>query len=308
MVRFAIFYYDCYGKTAVTRKGLHIKLKGILNINKPAGLTSTAVVGKVKRIFNTRAVGHMGTLDPQGTGVLLIGVGKATRLFDFYLKKDKVYDAEFEFGYTTDTLDKDGIVTEKSDILPTKEQIEVVMMEQVGKLDQIPPQYSAKSVGGVRAYSLARKGIEVELKPSQVEVYSIEILEKTAENKYMFRICCSAGTYVRSICRDIAATLNTVACMTSIHRVRAGQFCDKDSVTIQQLEMLKESALVSCEDALESLPKRIFDDELYFKIDNGVKIPMEKCDDLFTVWCKGEMFGIGTAAESKLIIKSRLKD
>lgn len=283
-------------------------MKGILNINKNSGMTSTAVVGKIKKILNTRAVGHMGTLDPQGTGVLLIGVGKATRLFDYYLKKDKVYDAEFEFGYTTDTLDPDGVVTEKTDILPTKEQILNELKNQVGNICQVPPMYSAKSINGVRAYTLARRGESVELKGADITIYSIVMLEQTGDNKYKFRINCSAGTYIRSICRDIATSLNSLACMTSIHRVRSGVYEDKDSITVEELEILKEKALVSVEDALKELPKRVFDDKFYMQVSNGVKIETEKTDENFTVWCKGELFGIGSAVDGKLKIITYLKD
>ena len=134
-------------------------MKGVLNLNKEPGMTSASAVARVRRILGERAVGHMGTLDPQGEGVLLIGVGKATRLFDFYLNKDKVYRATFTFGYATDTLDGDGAVIEDGRPIPEEAALRTALTKSVGAVEQMPPAYSAKSVGGVRAYRLARQGL-----------------------------------------------------------------------------------------------------------------------------------------------------
>ena len=161
---------------------------GVLNIYKPPGLSSAAVVGKVKHILGTRAVGHMGTLDPMGEGVLLMGVGKGTRLFDWFLGKSKTYEATFRFGIMTDTIDSTGTVTGNTDVVPTAGGIADVLPSLTGDVMQMPPAYSAKSVGGVRAYKLARAGRAVELKPAAVHIDTIELLGKTGENEYQFRI------------------------------------------------------------------------------------------------------------------------
>ena len=283
-------------------------MKGILNLYKESGVTSAAVIHKARRILGIRAVGHMGTLDPAGTGVLLAGVGKGARLFDFYLKKDKEYEAEFAFGYTTDTLDGDGAVTDTTGVFPSKNQIIKALPHLTGNLAQIPPAYSAKSIGGVRAYSLARRGETPDLKPAPVRVDSFELLGQTAEHTYRFRIACSAGTYIRSLCRDLAANLGSLACMTAIHRARAGEFTDKTAVRLERLERLKESALIPLEAALAGLPRRDFPETLYQKILNGLKIDTEASEEPFTVYCRGELFGIGKAPDGKLKIPAFLKD
>ena len=287
---------------------LLIKMKGLLNINKPTGITSSDVVSRVRKILGTKAVGHMGTLDPQGTGVLLIGVGKGCRLFDFFLKKDKEYIAEFEFGYTTDTLDKDGVVTDKTAVLPDKTSILGALQALTGNVAQIPPLYSAKSIDGVRAYKLAREGKQVELKPANVRIDKIELLEQTGENKYKFLIACSSGTYIRSICRDLAISLNSLACMTSIHRAKAGEYTDSTAVTLEELQTQKQSAIINLETALKNVPRVDFAETDYQRILNGIKIDCNATHDHFTIYCKNELFGIGKSKEGKLKITTFLKD
>lgn len=198
-------------------------LKGVLPINKPAGWTSFDVVNKVKHILKMQKVGHLGTLDPMATGVLLVTLGKATKLFDIMQEKTKTYVATFEFGKTTNTLDATGEVTETSSIVPTKEQIEQILPKFIGEIEQIPPKYSAKSINGKRAYDLARENKEFELKPSKVNINEIQLI--SYENGILtLTINCGSGTYIRSIGRDLAAALNTVAVMTSLVRISVGNF------------------------------------------------------------------------------------
>ncbi|MCL2862387.1 MAG: tRNA pseudouridine(55) synthase TruB [Firmicutes bacterium] len=151
-------------------------MKGIIVINKPSGISSNAVVTKAKRALGFKKIGHMGTLDPLAEGVLVLGVGKAARLFDFFLENEKAYIATFEFGYETDTLDSEGEVIKKNGNIPTHEELKRVSKKLLGKISQIPPIYSAKSIDGVRAYERARRGEEFEVKPSEVEIYEIDVL------------------------------------------------------------------------------------------------------------------------------------
>ncbi len=284
-------------------------MKGVLNINKPKGFTSQDVVSVVRGILKTRAVGHMGTLDPQGEGVLLIGIGKGTRLFDLMLTKDKVYEAEFDFGYETDTLDGDGKIERITKILPNISQIKSTMPDIIGEIDQIPPKYSAKNIDGKRAYDLARAGKSFDLKPSRVTVYDIQLLTQTGENKYLFRIHCSGGTYVRSICRDLAYACNSLATMTSIRRVRCGAFDLSDAITLDELRERGADAILSLDEALSFLPRHDVSDLLYEKLCNGVKIHMQHPNSSpFTVYCKGELFGIGAYENGFVRIKSYLRD
>ena len=271
-------------------------------------MTSSDAVAKARRILGTRQIGHMGTLDPQGTGVLLLGVGKATRLFDFYLGSDKEYIADFEFGYTTDTIDPEGKVTAVTTTIPAKQGILGALDALAGTYGQMPPIYSAKSINGVRAYDLARQGKEPKLKPAQITVYRLELLEQVTDKKFKFLIHCSSGTYIRSIARDLALGLDSLACMTSIHRVRSGNFTDKTAVKLVQLEHLKDKGLVSVEDALASLERRDFADDLYQKILDGIKLYTTASDKPFTVYCRGELFGIGKVVDGKLKIPTFLKD
>lgn len=285
-------------------------MKGIINLNKPKGWTSRDAVNKVRNVLHVSETGHMGTLDPQGEGVLLIGIGKGTRLFDALLKKDKVYRADFTFGYETDTLDGDGTVIKTTAVIPTYDQVETALSKLCGDVMQLPPAFSAKNVGGVRAYDLARKGKEVELKPSPVSIYSLKVVERKDENTFTVEVHCSAGTYVRSICRDLATLVGSLATMTSITRLRTGNFTIAESVTVDEFLLLKEKAIIPLEKALEYLPRYDVDEREYKRLSNGIKIDVEDCafTDLFTVYCRNELFGLGEVIDKKLRIKTYLKD
>lgn len=211
-------------------------INGIVLINKARGVSSNSVVGKVKRITGADKAGHFGTLDVLGEGLLPIALGKGTKLFDFFLNKDKVYETVYKFGETTATLDLEGEITQRNDVVVTLEDLENVCKSFVGKMAQMPPQYSAKKVNGKRAYELAREGKAVELKPKEIEIYSIKVLKELSENTFQLEIWCSSGTFIRSICRDIAAKLNTYGVMQSILRTKCGIFELKDAKTIEELE------------------------------------------------------------------------
>lgn len=282
-------------------------MNGILNLNKPGGITSAAAVNKVKRILNEKTVGHMGTLDPQGTGVLLIGVGKAARLFDFFLKKDKIYRAEFTFGYTTDTLDGDGTVTDRTDVLPSESDIVQKIKLLTGEVDQIPPQYSAKSVNGKRAYDVARGGGFTDLAPSRVNIYDISLINKSGANSYIFEISCSSGTYIRSICRDLAALLGSLATMTMICRIKCGEFLVSDSVTLDELAVKKENALIPVDSVLDSIPRVDMPEYKFRLMQNGVKVYTDfEIEKPSAIYCNNELFGIGKTENGKLIISTNL--
>lgn len=281
-------------------------MNGILNIYKTSGLSSSAVVGKVKHILHTRAVGHMGTLDPIGEGVLLMGVGKGTRLFDHFLNKTKTYEATFKFGYLTDTLDNTGVTTETTDVLPTSQEIIDALPKLVGKLQQIPPAYSAKSVNGVRAYVLARAGKAPELKPAEITVNSFKLLKQVDTDEYLFEIDCSSGTYIRSLCRDLAFSLGSLAVMTSIKRIRCGKYLVGDAV---RLENLTEGSIIPLSDALSALPSYYADESLYKQIVNGVPVNcIDAPSDKFVLYCKGELLGISSRHEKGIKIDTYLKE
>lgn len=211
-------------------------MKGFFNINKPRGMNSTKVVAIIKRLTHEK-VGHLGTLDPDAHGVLPIAVGKATRLFDFFLNKDKVYEARGRFGVLTDTLDESGRVVLMNDVRPTRAQLEAVLPLFCGKQMQIPPAFSAKQVDGERAYDKARRGEAVTLTPREICVYSLELLSFEG-GEFSVRINCSAGTYVRALIRDIAEKLGAIATTIDIFRTRSGAFDIASSISIDDLNNL----------------------------------------------------------------------
>ncbi|MBE5735807.1 MAG: tRNA pseudouridine(55) synthase TruB [Clostridiales bacterium] len=208
---------------------------GFLNINKPSGVTSNYVVQRIKHKFHIKKIGHLGTLDPLASGVLPIAIGKATRLFDYTLAKDKRYIAVFDFGYTTDTLDITGNVTSSGGYIPTISEISSVCSDMIGSQDQIPPMFSAKNVNGVRAYELARQGIQVDLRPKEITIHSLTCTQDLGGGRYIFDIVCSSGTYIRSIARDIASKLDTYACMSVLNRVRCGEFDIDNAIDLEDL-------------------------------------------------------------------------
>ena len=253
-----------------------MKTKGVIPINKPNGWTSFDVVNKLKHQLKPLKVGHLGTLDPMATGVLLVTVGKATKLFDLMQEKSKTYVAEFEFGYETNTLDSTGEKIGESSNIPTLEDIESVLKDFVGEIEQIPPKFSAKSVNGKRAYDLARNNVEFELKAKRVKIYGIEIL--SFENaKLTLKIECGSGTYIRSIGRDIGYKLNSLATMTKLERTQIGKFNVNDCIKIEEFDLEK---IVPVSDILE-YPKILLDDDDKRKILNGLKIKTDLTDGLY---------------------------
>ena len=207
----------------------------IINLNKPTGMSSFLAVKKVARLLGVKKAGHMGTLDPYGTGVLLVGVNKGTKLFDEYLKKTKTYVAVFHFGYETDTLDSEGQIIKENDVMVNSDSINEALKSFIGKQNQMPPQYSAKKVNGKKACDIARNGGSVELKPKEIEIYDIKLIREFADNNFQFEIICSSGTYIRSICRDLAYKLSTYGTMLSIIRTKCGVFCIENSCTLKDI-------------------------------------------------------------------------
>lgn len=281
-------------------------INGIVNINKPSGISSSLAVSKVRRALGERKIGHMGTLDPMGEGVLLMGVGKCTRLFDYFLGKTKTYEAAFRFGFSTDTLDITGKTIAQTIDIPTMTDIVQRIPEFIGVQMQMPPQYSAKSVGGQRAYDLARKGVTVELKASQIEVKSFDLLKKTDENEYLFRIDCSSGTYIRSLCRDLATALGSLATMTSIKRTRCGNFFIEDSVSP---EAVTASDVKSPKEALAGMTEFEAPEAFYGKLTNGVPVMIDNAPTgKFVLYCAGELLGIAGLEDRGVKIITYLKE
>lgn len=238
---------------------------GLLNVHKPAGMTSRDVVNRIQRVVRPAKVGHAGTLDPLATGVLIVLVGNATRLTDYAHLHDKTYVGEFRLGQWSDTEDIEGnVVVEESPRIPTREELEGLLPKFVGEISQRPPAYSALKVGGERAYDLARQGKAVELASRMIEVHSIKLLKFEYPDLQM-EITCGSGTYIRSLGRDIAEAAGTCAVMTSLVRTRIGPWHLQNAKQLEELGNLtaiKESLLpakevVSLFESLVATPEEI---------------------------------------------------
>lgn len=210
-------------------------MNGIILIDKPQDWTSHDVVAKLRGILHERRIGHSGTLDPLATGLLVVFVGRATRAVEFAEADSKEYIAGLRLGLSTDTQDISGnIIAECSD-LPDEGAVRRAVNSFIGDIEQIPPMYSAVKIGGKKLYELARKGQSVERAPRKITVSSIEIIGREGGD-YLLKIACSKGTYVRTLCNDIGASLGCGACMSSLRRVRAGAFSIEDAHSIDEVE------------------------------------------------------------------------
>lgn len=210
-------------------------VSGVLIINKHAGVTSHRIISSCRKLYDTPRVGHTGTLDPMATGVLPILLGRAVKASDYVMAHDKEYVAEMRLGITTDTEDTTGEVLTKCDTLPSEEEVVNAVKAFVGKIEQIPPMYSAIKVGGRKLVDIAREGGEVERQPREVEVYSIDC-ERETDDTYKLRVNCSKGTYIRTLCADIGKKLGCGAAMASLVRTRTGKYTLDDCVTVEDLD------------------------------------------------------------------------
>lgn len=277
-------------------------INGFINLYKPTGISSNKALGILKYALKENnidtKVGHLGTLDPIAEGVLPIALGRATRLFDYTVEKIKSYTATFKFGVNTDTLDIEGKITEVSDKLPTKEEIEKVIPLLVGVIDQMPPQFSAKVVNGVRAYKLARQGVEVPLEPKRITVHTIKLIEQLDNSTFKFEISCSGGTYIRSIVRDMAKSLGTYGIMTALIRTKSGYFDLSSSAKLDELKENIIEKIIPMEAVVENMPSvdvpALFEKLLL----NGVPLSLGKLPGgNFRVYLDGKLIGIAAKDE-----------
>lgn len=216
-------------------------MNGIVLVDKPSGCTSHDVVNRWRRLARTKRAGHLGTLDPMATGLLLLVTGTATRLAQFFGASEKTYEAEIRLGAVSDTFDADGNVTVTNRPLPRRERVIDALTEFRGVIMQAPPPVSAKKINGVPAYKLARKQQPVILAPVEVEVKQLDIREISGE-RVRITVTCSAGTYIRSIAHDLGERLGCGALLASLRRTRSGEFSVTDAWTLEQLGRLSESA------------------------------------------------------------------
>ena len=285
-------------------------MNGILIINKEKGCTSHDIVHKVKKIFNEK-VGHTGTLDPLAEGVLPILIGKGTLCSKYLINHDKKYVVNLALGQKTETADLEGKIIEEKNIPDkslTQSKIEKVLKSFIGKQQQMPPIYSAIKVNGKKLYEYARKGQNVEIKPREIEIYDIKLINIDAQKKQIqFEVFCGKGTYIRSLCEDIAEKLETVGYMESLKRIQVGDFKIEESSKIQELEENKEdtkyleSKIISVEEIFKNKEKIKLDDKKMQLFLNGVKITQNQENDIYRIYDKNEKFiGIGIIQDKLL--------
>ena len=226
---------------------------GVLIIDKPAGVTSHDVVGKIRRLYGTRRVGHTGTLDPMATGVLVILIGRAAKACEYLAADEKCYEAMLRLGLTTDTEDTTGTTLTESENLPTQEQFFAVLPQFRGKIQQIPPMYSALKVDGRKLVDLARQGVTVERKAREIEIFELEAEPTDTASDYLLAVKCSGGTYIRTLCADIGAALGCGGVMATLRRTQTGGFSIKNAHTIAQIEEMTAEERLSLLYSTESL-------------------------------------------------------
>lgn len=249
-------------------------MNGVINIYKNTGMTSFDVVAIVRRVAKMKKVGHTGTLDPAASGVLPVCLGKATKIIDYIMENKKVYRVNLKLGMVTDTYDLEGEVLREEDASHiTKDEILNCINSFLGTINQVPPMYSALKQNGVRLYELARQGIEVHREARKITIYSIENIKIESNDNIQMDVCCSKGTYIRSLCYDIGEKLNVGATMTALERIQNGPFTKEEAINIEDLtEELLEKHIISIEKALDSFEKITVNEKFGKLLRNGVKV------------------------------------
>lgn len=269
---------------------------GILIIDKPENFTSHDVVAKVRKIIGTKKVGHTGTLDPMATGVLVVCVGAATKLVEYFTAKDKVYETKIKLGIKTDTADITGNIIEVQNLDTlnslSEEEIHTIIKSFIGKQKQIPPMYSSIKVNGMKLYEYARKGIAVKVEPRDIEIFDIYNI-KVREDEISYTVHCSKGTYVRTLCEDIATKLGTCGTMAYLRRIKTGNFTIENAIKIEEIQ----------EEKIYSIEK-LFDNKIVVgnnlnKLLNGMEIPCDMPDGLYSLYTN-HYIGIGKIKDKKL--------
>lgn len=304
-------------------------MDGILIVKKEKGCTSHDVVAKVKRIAKTK-VGHTGTLDPMATGVLPLLLGEGTKLSQYLIEHDKIYEAVVKLGKKTDTADGEGKVIEEKDVdtkLLEIEHIQTILKQLEGKQMQRPPIYSAIKIKGKKLYEYARKNEEIEIPEREIEIYNMQLIELNEEEKTIsFRVHCSKGTYIRSLCETIAEKLNTVGYMKELNRIKVGKFTIEQAIDIRAIETsepmkkdgrnqetnLLQENLITIEQFFKDKSSIILNERQLTLFYNGVQQTRKEKDEIYRIYNEGNQFiGIGIIENGLLkreIVIKNIKD
>lgn len=287
-------------------------MQGIIIINKPQGFTSQDVVSKVKKILNVKKAGHTGTLDPLATGVLPVLLGNYTKLSKYLIEHDKTYVAKIKLGQKSSTGDLEGEIIETKDVdekIFEEEFLRNIIKTFHGKQTQIPPMYSAIKVDGKKLYEYARQGLEVEVKPREIEINDIDLISfNKEENELEIIVSCSKGTYIRVLCEDIAQKLNTVGTMSYLNRIRVDKFNIENAITFEELEENKnnekflEEKIFIMEEIFNELPKLKLNSRKLELFLNGVMLTFNNQEGLYNIYDENNNY-IGTGTIKNELLK-----
>ena len=273
-------------------------MNGIILIDKPQGWTSHDVVGKLRGILHERRIGHSGTLDPLATGLLVVFIGRATRVVEFAEADRKEYIAGLRLGMSTDTQDITGRIISKETDIPDEPEVRIAIERFRGELEQIPPMYSAVKIGGKKLYELARKGESIERKPRHITIFGLEITGRS-DNDYILDVVCSKGTYIRTLCHDIGTALGCGGCMSSLRRTKSGVFSVDNAYTIAEIQEAadrgeEEKLLLPIDTLFAGYTKLSVDADSEKKLKNGCIINTSSPDGRFRVYSEdGEFLLLG---------------
>lgn len=276
-------------------------MDGVIIINKQKGFTSHDIVNAIRKKLDIKKVGHTGTLDPNATGVLPILVGKATKISKYLIEHDKTYIATIKLGEKTDTGDSEGQVIETKKVSENleKEEIEQALTDFLGKQKQLPPMYSAIKINGKKLYEYAREGQEVKVEPRDIEIYKIKLLEYK-NNKIKFEVECSKGTYIRTLCEDIANKLGTLGYMEELQRTKVNNFDIKDAISLEYLDKVTiKEKIISIEEIFKDKPNIDLNNGKLELFLNGVQLTHDLNNGLYRIYNNSKFIGLG-------IVKNKL--
>lgn len=274
-------------------------MNGIIIVNKPQGFTSQDVVSKIKKILNEKKAGHTGTLDPLATGVLPVLLGNSTKLSKYLVEHDKIYVAKIRLGEKTETGDSEGKIIEEKNVPELSvSKVENVLNSFLGKQMQLPPMYSAIKVNGKKLYEYARNGQTADIPEREIEVYAISLIS-FENNEIEFEVKVSKGTYIRTLCEDIAKALGTVGFMAKLQRTIVDRFKIEDSYTFEQIEK-GNYKLWTMEEIFKELPKLELNDRKRELFLNGVMLTFEVEEGVYNIYSSGKYIGLGTVRNNLL--------
>lgn len=285
-------------------------MEGIVAVLKPPAMSSSDVVVDIRRLFETKRVGHLGTLDPEAAGVLPVCVGRAVRLFDYLVDKHKTYLCEIVFGTATDTQDAQGEIVARADCRITADMLDAALPKLMGRIMQTPPKFSALKYNGQKLYDLALAGKEIPDKSREIEITELTRVESLGTNRFLLRVTCSRGTYVRTLCEDIGAALGVPAHMAFLLRTASGAFRLEQTFTVAELAERKAQgtlaqALISCEEAAAFLPRLDLRADRRKPAMNGLGTRTNAPDGTYRIYCGG-FLGVGVVRAGEALLKVHL--